>query len=80
MRVVIDRQRCQGHGLCFLFGSDLFGPDEEGHGRPLLDEVPLDRRAECDRVAQNCPERAIRLIDDEVFRPGERIGDVRYDD
>lgn len=80
MQVVIDRARCQGHGLCFLFAPDLFGPDEEGHGRVLLGDVRREQRQQCLRVAENCPERAIRVIDDVVVEQRERKRDVRHDD
>jgi ferredoxin len=80
MQVAIDRELCQGHGLCFLFAPDLFGPDEEGHGRVLLSNVEPERRQQCFRVAQNCPERAIRVIDDAVGEKREGNRDVRHDD
>lgn len=78
VRVVIDRERCQGHGLCFLFAPEFFDADEAGHGRVIVDEVPVERRADCLRVVQNCPERAIRLTEDNQHR--KRAGDVGDDD
>jgi ferredoxin len=78
VHIVIDRDGCQGHGLCFLFAPDLFGPDEQGHGRVIVDDVPAERRADCIRVVQNCPERAIGLTEDN--EQGKRVRDVRDDD
>ena len=40
MKVVVDTERCTGHGRCYTLASDVFEPDEEGHSRTLVEEVP----------------------------------------
>jgi ferredoxin len=37
MRVTIDRDRCAGHGLCYIVAPDVFTDDPDGYGRLALD-------------------------------------------
>ncbi|HLF41737.1 MAG TPA: ferredoxin [Acidimicrobiia bacterium] len=66
MRVDVDRGRCQGHGLCAMFGPELFSFDDSGFGYVTVDEAALPSHLEdtARRAAANCPERAIVLAGD----------------
>ncbi len=64
MKVQIDSGRCQGHGRCYDLVPELFGDDEEGYGQVLHDVVPPGREPDARRAAENCPERAIELIEE----------------
>src|SRR6187401_456533 len=35
MRVLIDEDRCTGHGRCYSLVPDLFDADDQGHGTAL---------------------------------------------
>ena len=62
MKVVIDADRCQGHGRCFSLAPDLFGFDDLGNGVVLGDGTVSDANLARARLAQaNCPEHAIVL-------------------
>jgi len=62
VRVVIDAQRCQGHGRCFTLAPGLFGYDELGNGQVLGDGVLSDDNLALAQLAQaNCPEHAIDI-------------------
>ncbi|MFA1546870.1 ferredoxin [Actinomadura chokoriensis] len=64
MKVKIDSARCQGHGRCYDLAPDLFGEDDEGYGTVLGDGVvPEGRERDARLAVQNCPERAIDVID-----------------
>ena len=65
MRVVVDRDRCQGHGLCALFGPEVFSLDESGFAAVSEPTVPTGTEETVRRVAANCPERAILIVEDE---------------
>ena len=65
MRVTIDRQRCQGHALCVMFGPDIFALDEYGHATVDGVAVPPAVEAAVRAVAARCPERAIRIDGDD---------------
>ena len=65
MRVQIDPDRCQGHGRCYDLGPDLFGEDEEGYGTVLGDGVvPPDEAGTARLAADNCPERAVDVVEE----------------
>ena len=64
MRILIDEDRCSGHGRCYTLVPALFDADEQGHG--VGSEASLgDEELEAARSAVlNCPEQAISIVDD----------------
>jgi ferredoxin len=69
MRVTIDRDRCAGHGLCYMVAPDVFTDDEDGYGRPVLDgELTSELVTSARRAAGSCPEQAIAISDDVAVR------------
>lgn len=69
MKVLIDEQRCVGHGRCYAIQPELFEPvDDDGHSIFLPDEVPADDAELLAKVAEasaNCPEQAITIDEKE---------------
>ena len=61
--VVIDPERCQGHGKCILDCPDVFDCDENGYGVVTVAAVGEELRAAVDRSVAACPERAISITD-----------------
>jgi ferredoxin len=61
VRVVLDREKCQGHGRCYVLAPEVFGPDEEGYGTVLVAEVSGESLEQAQRGVLGCPEAAIRL-------------------
>ena len=59
MKVTIDRERCAGHGRCYVFAPDVLDADDEGYGVVLLSEPPADLHAAVRQAARNCPEQAV---------------------
>ncbi|PWU44170.1 ferredoxin [Micromonospora globispora] len=62
MRIVLDRPRCEGHGLCEEAAPDLMHLDDDG-------ELVLDREeiSDADSALANaavrvCPVAALRLV------------------
>lgn len=62
MKIVFDREACQGHNRCYLLAPELFDVDDEGFAI-LLDEgdVPAELEDKARLAADNCPEYAITL-------------------
>lgn len=63
-RIVVDRDLCQGHGVCENEAPDLFevGPDRRV---VVLDEHPDgSRRAAAEMAVKYCPTHALKLVDD----------------
>ncbi len=62
MRVVIDYERCSGHGRCYSLAPSLFADDDRGYGQVRdVGVVRPDQEADAERAVLACPERAITL-------------------
>jgi ferredoxin len=62
VRVRVNDQACQGHGLCRLSAPDLFFAREEDGNAYVKDEnVPPGREADAQLAADSCPELAIEV-------------------
>lgn len=62
MRIVYDREACQGHNRCYLLAPELFDVDDEGYAVLRIDgEVPTDLEKKAQLAADNCPEYAITV-------------------
>ena len=63
-RVVIDPDKCQGHGLCYINHPGLFGDDDQAFGTVLVvGELDAAQLAVARDGVDACPERAISLTD-----------------
>ena len=64
MRLVIDAERCTGHGRCYSLAPDVVEPDDRGLGVVVatgeLDDAQL---AQAERAVLNCPEQAVSLVE-----------------
>jgi ferredoxin len=63
VRIVLDPDRCQGHGRCYTLAPDLFDADDVGHCVLSVEEVPAGREDDARSGVENCPEQALTLID-----------------
>ena len=61
MKVRVDLRLCVGHGRCYELAPDVFGEDERGHSRLLVEAVPAEFQEQARVAAANCPERAIEI-------------------
>ena len=62
MRIVLDSERCQGHGRCYTIAPALFGYDDDGYAVLLVDgDVPAEQEEDARLAAANCPEYAITV-------------------
>ena len=64
MKVRLDRDRCRGHGRCYVLAPGVFEPDDDGYGFPTGEDVPAELREAARKGAGNCPEDAITITDD----------------
>lgn len=63
MKVVIDGERCSGHGRCYTLAPEVFDADDEGRGFVRAGDTPESLRAKAQLGVENCPERAISIAD-----------------
>lgn len=63
-RIVVDRDLCQGHGVCESEAPDLF--EVPGRGQVVvLDESPdAARRIAAEAAVKYCPTHALSLVED----------------
>lgn len=62
MRVSVDLDVCQGHGVCNMSAPDVFELDEtDGHAIVQVDPVPAELEESAQLAADSCPERAITV-------------------
>ena len=59
--VVVDADRCVGHGRCYTLSPAVFDADEVGHSIVRIDAVSGELAAQAADAEQNCPEAAITL-------------------
>ena len=65
MRVRINDGACHGHQMCAIAAPEIFGSDDYGNARLLIEgEIPVELEAKARRAEGNCPERAISLMED----------------
>ena len=65
MKIVIDEERCTGHGRCYSLVPELFDSDDPGHSllRDPGAEVSADQVRQAQVAVDNCPEDCISLQD-----------------
>ena len=62
MKVVIDPDRCTGHGRCYVLAPGVFTDDDAGYSQALHDgEVAPGQEAAAERAVVACPEHAITI-------------------
>ena len=65
MKVSVDRDRCTGHGRCYMLAPDVYGADDEGYCVIPEERIAAAQREVARRAALNCPEDAITILNDE---------------
>jgi ferredoxin len=63
VRIVLDTERCTGHGRCYSLAPNLFDSDDEGHSVVLRHEVPPELLHEARLAVDACPESCIELAE-----------------
>ncbi|MFX0577088.1 ferredoxin [Nocardia nepalensis] len=64
MRIIADRARCQGHGMCEALLPDLFQVDDTGKVRVLVEQVSETDRADARLAVDTCPVEALQASTD----------------
>jgi ferredoxin len=63
MKVVVDRSRCVGTGLCEVRASAVFAIDDDGRLSILDERVAADQLDAVRGAATACPTQALSLIE-----------------
>lgn len=63
MGILIDPDRCSGHGRCYSLSPTLFDVDDQGRGVLVVDGPLTDaQRVNAEIAVSNCPEQAISIV------------------
>ena len=64
MRIVVDRDLCQGHGVCESEAPEIFTVSKKGV-LTVLDETPAEAmRTAVESAVTFCPTKALRIEED----------------
>ncbi|MDP3135121.1 MAG: ferredoxin [Burkholderiaceae bacterium] len=67
MKIRIDLERCKGHQACLRAAPQVFRINDEGFSQLANgDTVPPDMYEDVLIAADNCPEFAIEILDQEA--------------
>jgi ferredoxin len=61
MKISVDRNLCEGNGVCVGMAPDVFDLDYDDYVHVLIDPIPDERVAILRQVARTCPRSAIKL-------------------
>ncbi|HSV40883.1 MAG TPA: ferredoxin [Nocardioidaceae bacterium] len=61
MRIVVDRDKCTGMGVCESIASDFFEVADDGTLEVYVDEVTDQRIDKVREAVDGCPAFALRL-------------------
>ncbi|CAG9221875.1 putative Fe-S, FMN containing oxidoreductase [Paraburkholderia tropica] len=62
-KLILDRPRCEGHGLCEEVAAQLLHIDDEGYAAIDVDEINDANLAAAQAAARVCPVAALRLVE-----------------
>jgi ferredoxin len=66
MRINLDRNVCQGHGVCLMSAPNLFTlSDEDGLAIQPTNPIPQGLEDEGRLAVASCPEFALAHVDDD---------------
>jgi ferredoxin len=64
VRVVVDRDLCQGHGVCESEAPAVFAVSKQGVLEIVDETPPADLRAQIETAVAFCPTHALRIEED----------------
>ncbi len=66
MRIEVDRDLCQGHGVCESEAPDVFALAKRATTVTVLDESPPESlRAQVEAAVKFCPTGALRITEED---------------
>ncbi|SBS74073.1 Ferredoxin [uncultured Mycobacterium sp.] len=63
MRVVVDRERCEGNAFCVRIAPEVFTLDEDEYATVTADPVPVGQEALAAQAIAECPRAALSRKD-----------------
>lgn len=63
MRIVVDRTKCSGIGLCEMTAPNVFEVGDDGQSVAINENPPESERAVVEEAIANCPTGALSVAD-----------------
>lgn len=63
MRIIVDRDRCEGNAVCVGIAPDLFELDDDDYVVVTKDPIPADRVEAAEQAIAECPRAALSRRD-----------------
>lgn len=63
MRVVVDRDRCEGNAICVKIAAAVFTLDDDEYAMVTSDPVPVEQESLAERAIAECPRAALSRKD-----------------
>ena len=63
MRIVVDRETCEGLGMCEAMAHEFFELDDDDTMTVLEESPPESQRDKVHAAVEACPVMALRLVD-----------------
>ena len=64
MRIVVDRDLCQGHGVCESEAPDVFAVPRNGQVDVRDERPPEAQRAKVAMAVKYCPTHALKIVEE----------------
>lgn len=61
MKVEVDFDRCEGHGVCMETLPEIFQVNDDGYLKLLTESVRSDQEGGVRLAVERCPARALKL-------------------
>lgn len=59
VRVIVDRDRCEGNAVCLGIAPDIFDLDDDDYAVVKLDPIPPDQEKLAEQAIAECPRAAL---------------------
>lgn len=63
MRVVVDRDRCEGNAICVGIAPGLFELDDDDYAVVIANPIPAEAEELAERAIADCPRAALTRRD-----------------
>lgn len=64
MRIVVDRDLCQGHGVCSSEAPEVFDVPKNGQVNVVQESPGEELRAKVELAVTYCPTHALKIVEE----------------
>ena len=64
MRVVVDRDRCEGNAVCSTVAPEVFEVRDDDQAHLLVERPAPDLHSKVEAAVKRCPRQALSIVED----------------